>query len=82
TPSLPFLDMMYMDLTLRMVIVYAMPESAKQAAIEAISIALEQEQLEHRVAHVVPLEKISKAHELIEIGGFGGCVVVSMESPE
>jgi len=82
TPSLPFLDMMYMDLTLRMVIVYAMPESAKQAAIAAISIALEQEKLEHRVAHVVPLEKISKAHELIEIGGFGGCVVVSMESSE
>src|SRR5210317_857234 len=39
-PSLPFRDMMFMDLTLRMVIVYAMPEEAKSAAVEAINEAL------------------------------------------
>ena len=33
TPELPLRDMMFMDLTVRMVIVYAMPETAKEAAI-------------------------------------------------
>ncbi|MBT4592013.1 MAG: NADPH:quinone reductase, partial [Porticoccaceae bacterium] len=52
-PSIPFLDMMYMDLTLRMIIVYAMPETAKAQAIKDITDALEAETLQHRIAHIV-----------------------------
>jgi len=76
-PSLPFRDMMFMDLTLRMVIVYAMPEEAKSAAVEAINEALAKGSLHHRIAHVVPLDDIARGHELIEQGGFGGCVVIN-----
>jgi len=36
-PQLPFLQMMYLSLTIRMVIVYAMPERAKQEAIADIT---------------------------------------------
>jgi NADPH2:quinone reductase len=75
-PTLPFYRMMFMDLLLRLVIVYAMPESAKQAAIDDIGSALRENRLQHRVAHVVPLDEIGRAHELIERGGFRGCVVV------
>ena len=32
--------------------------------------------LQHRVAHVLGLDEIAKAHELIEKGGFRGCVVI------
>ena len=78
-PSIPFLDMMYMDLTLRMIIVYAMPETAKAQAIKDITAALEAETLRHRIAHIVPLDSLSQGHQLIEQGGFGGCVVISME---
>ncbi len=78
-PSIPFLDMMYMDLTLRMIIVYAMPETAKAQAIKDITDALEAETLQHRIAHIVSLDSLSQGHELIEQGGFGGCVVISME---
>ena len=78
-PSLPFLQMMYMDLTLRMIIVYAMPETAKVQAIDDITDALKTEKLQHRIAHVVPLDSLSHGHQLIEQGGFGGCVVISME---
>jgi len=78
-PSLPFLQMMYMDLTLRMIIVYAMPETAKAQAIDDITGALEAEKLQHRIAHIVPLDSLSHGHQLIEQGGFGGCVVISME---
>jgi len=76
-PKLPFYRMMFMDLLIRMVIVYAMPETAKQAAIDDISDALSNDLLEHRVAHMLPLDQIARAHELIEQGGFRGCVVVT-----
>ena len=75
-PKLPFYRMMFMDLLLRLVIVYAMPESAKQAAIDDIGKALSENRLQHRVSHIVPLDEIVHAHELIEKGGFRGCVVV------
>ena len=78
-PSLPFIDMMFMDLTLRMILVYAMPESAKVHAIEAITEALQTGKLQHRIAHKVTLDQITEGHKLVEQGGFGGCVIVSTE---
>lgn len=75
-PKLPFLQMMYLNLTIRMVIVYAMPEAAKQMAISDINDKLQKQQLQHRVAHVLDFDDMVKAHELIEQGGFRGCVVV------
>ena len=78
-PSLPFIDMMFMDLTLRMILVYAMPESAKQQAIEAITEALQTGKLQHRIAHKVTLDQITEGHKLVEQGGFGGCVIVCTE---
>ncbi len=78
-PSLPFIDMMFMDLTLRMILVYAMPESAKVHAIEAITEALQTGKLQHRIAHKVTLDQITEGHKLVEPGGFGGCVLVSTE---
>ena len=77
-PQLPFATMMYMDLTVRMVIVYAMPEEAKMQAVADIDQALQGERLQHRVAHSVPLAQIAHSHELIEQGGFRGCVVVDI----
>jgi NADPH2:quinone reductase len=77
-PCLPFKDMMFMDLTIRMVIVYAMPEDAKQAAVSASQAALANGSLDHRIAHRVPLSDVAKSHELIEQGGFGGCVVLEI----
>lgn len=75
-PQLPFLQMMFMDLTIRLVIVYAMPEQAKQAAIIDINSKLAANELQHRIAHVLPMREIARSHQLIEQGGFGGCVVV------
>jgi NADPH:quinone reductase-like Zn-dependent oxidoreductase len=75
-PKLPFYQMMYQDLRIRLVIVYAMPEEAKRRAIADIDEASRAGKLQHRVAHVVGLDDIAKAHVLIEDGGFRGCVVV------
>jgi NADPH:quinone reductase-like Zn-dependent oxidoreductase len=62
-----------------MVIVYAMPEEAKARAITDTCQLLREGVLEHRVAHVLPLGEIAQAHELIEQGGFGGCVVLEID---
>ena len=77
-PKLPFLQMMFMDLPIRMVIVYAMPEEAKVQAIDDICHLLDSSALQHRVAHCLPFEEMVRSHELIEQGGFSGCVVVSV----
>jgi NADPH:quinone reductase-like Zn-dependent oxidoreductase len=78
-PQLPFLRMMYLDLTVRMVIVYAMPESAKQHAIADITRLLETDRLRHRAPHALPLEDLAHANEMVEQGA-RGCVVVGVEA--
>ena len=76
-PKLPFYRMMFADLTLRMVLVYVMPEAAKQAAIADIGRALAEGRLRHRIARRLPLARIAEANELIE-SGVHGCVVVDV----
>ena len=77
-PSLPFFRMMYLDLTVRFVIVYSMPEAAKKHAIADITEAFRHGMLLHRIAARVPLAEIARANELVEQGGSSGCVVVDV----
>lgn len=79
TPTLPFFQMLYQDITLRFVIVYAMPEGAKQAAIRDITEALVNGSLQHRIGRVVPLDDIVTANELIEHGTIRGAVILSID---
>lgn len=78
-PKLPFLRMMFMDLTVQMVIVYAMPESAKQAAVRDIERYLHEGTLKHRIAARFPLAEIAAAHELVEAGECRGSVIVDID---
>lgn len=75
-PKLPFFEMMYLDLNLQFVIVYAMPEQAKQLAIADISEALRTDRLQHRVAAAMPLADIADANEVIEQGTIRGSVIL------
>jgi NADPH:quinone reductase-like Zn-dependent oxidoreductase len=77
-PALPFRTMMFMDLTVRMVIVYAMPEEAKAQAVADTQAALTEGILQHRVAETLPFDQMAKAHEIIEEGSLRGCVVVTI----
>jgi NADPH:quinone reductase-like Zn-dependent oxidoreductase len=78
-PKLPFFQMMYKDLTLRTIIVYAMPESAKQHAIDDIDTALANDALQHRIAASMPLAEIVEANEVIEQGSIRGAVVLTLD---
>ena len=77
-PALPFRTMMFMDLTVRMVIVYAMPEEAKAQAVADTQAALVEGGLQHRIAETLPFDQMAKAHEIIEEGSVRGCVVVAI----
>ena len=77
-PTLPFFQMMYKDVTVRMVIVYAMPEAAKQHAVEDIGSALSRNALQHRVAHTFTLDEIARSNETVEEGSVRGAVVLTL----
>lgn len=78
-PKLPFFRMMYQDLTLRFVIVYAMPEAAKARAIEDIHAALVDRRLEHRIGRTLPLADIARANVLVEEGSVRGGVILHID---
>ena len=78
-PPLPFFRVMYLDLTVRFVIVYSMPEQAKKLAVADITQAFHHGMLQHRIAERVPLREIARANELVEQGGSNGCVVVTID---
>ena len=75
-PKIPFLRMMFMDLTIRMVLVYLMPKDAKQKAINDITLLLKQNKLDNRVAEVFSLKDSANAHEAIENGNNFGSVII------
>ena len=78
-PRLPFFQMMYKDLTVRTIIVYAMPEEAKQQAIADIEQALSGDTLQHRIAETLPLADIIRANEVIEQGSIRGAVILNIK---
>ncbi len=78
-PRLPFFQMMYKDLTIHTIIVYAMPEPAKQHAIADIDKALVANTLQHRIAETMPLHEIARANEVIESGSIRGAVVLTLD---
>ena len=77
-PTIPFVRMMFMDITIRMVLVYAMPWDAKQKAIEDITDMLTSGDFDHRVAETFPLKQSVKAHNEIERGDNYGSVIISI----
>ena len=78
-PTLPFFQMMYKDITVRMVIVYAMPEAAKEHAVGDIHTALTANALQHRVAHAFTLDEIARSNETVEQGGVRGAVILTLD---
>lgn len=78
-PVLPFYRMMYKDLTLRTIIVYSMPDSAKDHAVADINSALSHDWLQHRIAHTMPLEDIAAGNEIVESGAARGAVILEID---
>jgi NADPH:quinone reductase-like Zn-dependent oxidoreductase len=78
-PKIPFFQLMYKDVTLHFVIVYAMPEAAKQSAIDDIDSALRAGHLQHRIARTLPLDDIATGNTLVEEGSIRGSVILNID---
>jgi NADPH2:quinone reductase len=68
-----------MGLTIRMVLVYILPEAARRQSIQDINQALVQGALVHAIAETYPLERIAQAHKVVESGQAIGNVVVTID---
>ena len=79
TPTLPFYEMMFMDLTVRMILVYDMPEEAKKQAIADIAKVEGKDGLLHRIAEIYPLEDCARAHNAVEQGDRRGAVLLRVQ---
>lgn len=77
-PKLPFYAMMFQGITLHMVLVYVLSESARRQSIHDINQALVQGALVHAIADTYPLEHIAAAHQRVESGDAIGNVVVTI----
>jgi NADPH2:quinone reductase len=64
--------------TLYGVLVYSMPEAAKQAAIDDLARASAAGALTHNVAATFPLERTAEAHAAVEAGSLVGHAVVEV----
>ena len=79
SPPCPVYPLMLANATLEFVLVYDMPEEAKQAAARDINDMIAADRLEHQIALRVPLAQIVKAHEAVEQNHARGCVLIGLE---
>ena len=78
TPALPMLSLMLRNITIRSILVYTMPQSAKEAAIKDITAALEAGALRHNIAQIFPLTQLATAHEAQDSGKMIGKAVIEI----
>lgn len=68
------------NITLRMVLVYDMPEAAKEAAVADITHLLQQGKLNHLIGNRFPFQSTAEAHRAVE-GGAVGNVTLDVGEP-
>ena len=78
TPELPFLKMMFKNLTLSSILVYLLGDDEAAAYAAIIADMLERGALDARIQQVLPLAKAARAHELVEAGDRSGAVILSL----
>ena len=78
-PVLPFYPLMFRNVTLRLVALQTVPLEMKVAAATEISRWCAGGALRHPPLHVLPLEAIVEAHELVESGTVIGKVVLEIK---
>jgi NADPH:quinone reductase len=78
-PKVPFWPLLAKDITVRFVLVYAMPVQAHADAAAAITDALRRGALKHQVFRVFALDEIAAAHEATEAMANVGKVLVKID---
>ena len=82
-PQVPIYSLIYKNLTVHYVLVYAMSKLAHEQAAADITTCLKAGVLKHQIAERFPLDRIAEAHELLESGqAIGNIVVETSVDPE
>jgi NADPH2:quinone reductase len=81
-PKLPFYALMSKNVTLRPVLIYTMPEHAKDQGAADVLRLVEAGRLMHVIGARFPLERIVQAHEAQENGTVTGNIVVEVAKEE
>ena len=77
-PIIPFYQMMNLNLQIKMVFVYDMPDKSKESAILDITKALKEKKILNRLYDNYNLKEISQAHQKIENSKFSyGAVIIN-----
>lgn len=77
-PQIPFYSLVYKNITVHYVLVYAMPTQAHKAAAKDITTCLKAGLLHHVIAQRFPLSQIAAAHEMMESSKAVGNLVVEI----
>lgn len=80
TPVLPFLPLMFKNVTMRPFTIYSLTEETKRNIFDAVNGMLRKGQLRHRVDqhHPFTLEGVVAAHEAIEADAVAGVCVIDV----
>ena len=78
TPEIPFMPMMFKDLTLRMILVYILTPEARTDTLSGLGKLLESGKLTHSIAASFSIDETAKAHELVETADKMGSVILEI----
>ncbi|MEL7429013.1 MAG: zinc-binding dehydrogenase, partial [Pseudomonadota bacterium] len=76
--DVPFRDLLFKSVTLEFFLVYELDVVKRQSAIDRLNSFLRSGRAQTRISHVLPLEQIVEAHELVESGNANGNVVLTI----
>jgi len=76
-PMLPFLPLMYNNITLRLIAIFSMPQQAQDQAFAAINHCLGNNGLQMRIGRRFTLDEVVNAHETLE-AGINGSVLIDV----
>ena len=79
SPAIPFFSLLMNNITIQTVLVYTMPEAAKQAAIQDINAALSGGALQHNIAQRFSLAEVAAAHEAQDSGQMIGKAIIEVQ---
>ncbi|WP_335595311.1 NADPH:quinone reductase [Hyphomonas sp.] len=77
-PSLPFYDLMFKNVTLKMYLVYLLSDAARKQTVEGLNAALASGKISHAIAKRIPLKDTAKAHEIVEAASEMGNIVIDI----
>lgn len=80
TPEMPFMPLMFKNVTLSLILVYLLGAEEAQAYADIVADMLRDIRLDVPIAATIPLEEIVSAHEMVEEGKRHGAVILQMPS--